>query len=288
MSNHIRTGIEEPDRKMLELYYPEIAEITRTKQITELEKWFEIALPGNRDLNHQPGQFVQVSLFGFGEAPISVTSSPTKRGVFELCVRKVGTLTTAMHKLKPGDRIGIRGPFGHGFDLQKMEGKDILIIGGGIGIVPLRSLINTVIDRRSDFGRFIILYGAKTPGELLFKDELKSWREDPTIEYHVTVDQGTPDWDGNVGVITTLIPRLDLNLGNTIAAVVGPPIMYKFVLMALKSKRLPDENIYLSLERRMKCGVGKCGHCQINHSYVCQDGPVYHYPVIKQLPEAIQ
>ena len=228
-----------------------------------------------------------MSLFGAGEAPISVTSSPTKKGSFELCVREVGMLTKIFHNLKVGSTIGIRGPYGKGFDVESYKGKDILIIGGGIGIVPLRSLINYVIDNRKDYGRLIILYGAKTPNEFLYPDDLKLWEKSDDIEYHVTVDQGTPEWKGNTGVITTLIPGLDLDLPNTITAVVGPPIMYKFVLMSLKTKRIPDENIYLSLERRMKCGVGKCGHCQINHSYVCQDGPVYHYPELKHLQEAI-
>ncbi|MBC8479508.1 MAG: oxidoreductase, partial [FCB group bacterium] len=138
-----------------------------------------------------------------------------------------------------------------------------------------------------DYGRLIIAYGAKSPEELLFAKELEMWEKDPSIEYHVTVDRGNDQWKGNVGVITMLFPKLDLDLKNTIAAVTGPPIMYKFVLLALRTKGLPEENIYMSLERRMKCGVGKCGHCQINHSYVCQDGPVYHYPDLKKIKEAI-
>ncbi len=275
------------DIKTQELYSPDISEIIAIKRFTEKEKWFEIRLPEGRSLGHQPGQFVQVSLFGAGEAPISVTSSPTKEGSFELCVREVGMLTKIFHNLKVGSTIGIRGPYGKGFDVESFKGKDILIIGGGIGIVPLRSLINYVIDNRKDYGRLIILYGAKTPDELLYPDDLKLWDKSNDIEYHITVDQGTPEWKGNTGVITTLIPGLDLDLPNTITAVVGPPIMYKFVLMSLKTKRIPDKNIYLSLERRMKCGVGKCGHCQINHSYICQDGPVYHYPELKHLQEAI-
>ncbi len=275
------------DQNPMELYYPEIAEITKVNQFTELEKWYEITLPNGRDLGHQPGQFVQVSLFGVGEAPISITSSPTKKSAFELCVRNVGMLTDKLHLLDVGSNLGIRGPFGKGFNIDAFRGKDVLIVGGGIGIVPLRSLINYIIDNRQEFGRLIICYGAKSPKELLFADELKLWESDPEIEYHVTVDNIIPEWKGHVGVITTLFPNIELDLENTIAAVVGPPIMYKFVLMALKTKQLPDENIYLSLERRMKCGVGKCGHCQINQSYVCQEGPVYHYPDIKNLPEAI-
>jgi sulfite reductase subunit B len=273
--------------KYKDLYSPELAEITAIRQFTDKEKWFDLKLLSGKPLGHQPGQFVQVSLFGAGVAPISVTSSPTNKDSFELCVREVGMLTKLIHKLEVGSTVGIGGPYGQGFDVEKFYGKDILIIGGGIGIVPLRSLINYIIDNRKDFGRLIILYGAKSPEELLYPDELDIWESDNTIEYHVTVDKGTPDWKGNTGVITTLIPPLDLELNNTIAAVVGPPIMYKFVLMTLKTKRIPDENIYISFERRMKCGVGKCGHCQINHTYVCQEGPVYHYPDVKNLQEAV-
>ncbi len=270
-----------------QLYYPEMASITKVEQFTEKEKWFEIEMPGGRPLGHMPGQFVQVSLFGVGEAPISITSSPTRTDKFELCVRRVGMLTEKLHQLETGAKIGIRGPYGKGFEVEAFKGKDILVIGGGIGIVPLRSLINYVIDNRKDYGRLIILYGAKDTSEFLYPDELKEWSKSSDIEYYATVDHGSPDWNGNVGVITTLIPALDLDLENTITAVVGPPVMYKFVLMALKTKRIPEINIYMSLERRMKCGVGKCGHCQINYSYVCQEGPVYHYPVLKMLQEAI-
>ncbi len=277
----------EKTEELLDLYVPTIAEIKAVKQMTALERWFEIELPGGKDLGHEPGQFVKVSLFGIGEAPISVTSSPTKKGRFELCVRNVGILTNVLTSYDAGRKIGIRGPYGNGFDINAFKGKDVLIVGGGIGIVPLRSLINYIIDNRNDFGRLLILYGAKTPDDLLYKDELEQWEASQDIEYHVTVDQGNAAWNGNTGVITTLIPQLDLDLENTMTAVVGPPIMYKFVLMALRSKQIPEKNIYLSMERRMKCGVGKCGHCQINHSYVCQDGPVYHYPEIIDLPEAI-
>jgi len=269
------------------LYKPQISEIIEAKMLTDLEKFFRIRLPEGKELGHTPGQFVQVSLFGVGEAPISVCSSPTQKGYFELTIRKVGMLTEKLHELEAGDKVGIRGPYGRGFDVEGFKGKDILIIGGGIGIVPLRSLINYIIDNRNDYGRLIILYGAKSPSELLYQDELKMWEERKDIEYHVTVDRADENWNGNVGVITTLIPPLELDLDNTIAAVVGPPVMYKFVVLALKGKRFPEKNIYMSLERRMKCGVGKCGHCQINNLYVCQDGPVFNYLEIKGLEEAI-
>ncbi len=270
-----------------DLYLPVMAEITDVRSMTPLEKLFEIRLPGGAELGHRPGQFVEVSLFGVGEAPISVSSSPTKKGAFELGIRKVGMLTEMIHRMQPGERIGIRGPFGSGFDMSKFKGKDVLVVAGGIGLVPLRSLINYVLDNRGDFGRLIICYGSKCDTDLLFEQERRRWESDPRVEFHLTVDRGSPGWQGRTGVITTLIPGLDLDLPNTLACVCGPPVMYRFVLLALKSKRLPEENIYMSLERRMKCGVGKCGHCQINGSYVCQDGPVYHYPDIKALREAL-
>lgn len=270
-----------------ELYLPTMSKIVRVEQLTATEKRFVIELPNGESLHHKPGQFVEVSIFGFGEAPISICSSPTREPQFELTVRKTGRLTDKMHLLNENNMIGIRGPFGNGFDIEVFKGKDVLFVCGGIGLAPLKSLIDYTIDKRSDFGRLIILYGAKDPNEILFKEDIKKWQEMDDVEFHITVDNPDDNWKGKVGVITTLIPSLDLDVENTIATIVGPPIMYKYVIMSLKSKRLPDENIYMSLERRMKCGVGKCGHCQINHSYVCQDGPVYHYPQAKELEEAI-
>ncbi len=271
------------------IYLPVVSDLVRVEKLTELETFFEVKLPGGRDLNHEPGQFVEVSIFGVGEAPISVSSSPLKKGSFEMVVRRVGNVTNAMHKLKAGDKIGIRGPFGHGFNLDEFKGRDVVIVAGGIGLVPLRSLINTILDpsQRKDYGRLIILYGAKTENEFLFRDELKMWEEREDVELKITVDRKTPNWNGHVGVITTLIPDVKLNLKNTVVAVCGPPVMYKFVILSLQAKGLKDNQIYVSLERKMKCGVGKCGHCQINNIYVCQEGPVFNYEKIKDLKEAI-
>lgn len=270
-----------------DLYYPDMCEILESKQLTEQEKWYKVQLPGGRDLGHDPGQFVTVSVFGVGESAISVSSSPTQKGSFEMCIRQVGLVTNKLKNYEAGDKLGIRGPFGKGYPVEEMKGKDIVIVAGGIGLVPLRSMINYVLDNRDDFGRLIILYGAKSPDELLYRDELEEWTSRDDVEYHVTVDRGNDDWKGNVGVITTLIPPLDLDLKNTVVAITGPPVMYKFVIMSLKSKQVPDENIYVSLERRMKCGVGKCGHCQINDTYCCLEGPVFNYAEIKSLEEAL-
>ncbi len=276
------------ENKAHDLYYPLISTIVNVERLTETEKRFSIQLPEGRTLGHKPGQFVEVSLFGFGEAPISVCSSPTRdHPYFELTVRKTGRLTDHMHLLNSGSKIGIRGPFGNGFNVQDFEGKDVLFVAGGIGLAPLKSMIDYTMDHRDRFNRVIIVYGTKNPAEILFKREVESWEMRKDVEFYMTVDRADESWKGNVGVITTLIPPIDLNVEQTVAAVVGPPVMYKFVAMALKAKRIPDKNIYMSLERRMKCGVGKCGHCQINNSYVCQDGPVYNYIRVKELEEAI-
>jgi len=276
------------EMQTMDLYSPAMATILRVDELTATEKRFEIQLPDKMNLGHKPGQFVEVSLFGFGEAPISICSSPTNNKTsFELTVRRTGRLTDKMHLLTDGSAIGIRGPFGNGFDITKFNGKDVLFVAGGIGLAPLKSLIDYTVDRRSDFNRVIIVYGTKEPSEILFPEDIKNWQQRNDVEFYMTVDKADENWKGNVGVITTLLPPIDLDVENTVAAVVGPPVMYKFVVMSLKGKRLPDENIYMSLERRMKCGVGKCGHCQINSSYVCQDGPVYNYPRVKELEEAI-
>jgi NAD(P)H-flavin reductase len=270
------------------LFIPELARITKIRPMTSLEKVFTIELPTGRSLNHRPGQFVEVSVFGVGEAPISISSSPSRsNGIFELCVRNAGDVTGALHNLQPGERIGVRGPFGHGFPIEKFRGKDLLFAPGGLGLAPLRSLINQVLDDRAHFGRVIILYGARTPSELLFKDELEAWGRRADAELLLTVDRGDDTWSGNVGVITTLFKNISIYPRNTVAVTCGPPVMYRFVLMELLGKGISEGNIYLSMERRMKCGVGKCGHCQINNVYACQSGPVFSYKEIKGLEEAL-
>jgi len=229
-----------------ELYHPVISTIKNVEKLTELEKRFEIALPDNRVLGHKPGQFVEVSIFGYGEAPISICSSPLKVPTFELTVRKVGKFTDKMHCLDAGSAIGIRGPFGNGFDVTSFQGKDILFVCAGIGIAPLKSLIDYSLGKRNDFRRIVILYGTRNPSQILFKEDIELWQYMDDVEFHMTVDRADDTWKWHTGVITTLIPPLTLDAENTIAAVVGPPVMYKFAIMSLKSKRIPDENIYLA------------------------------------------
>lgn len=261
--------------------------ILRTKEITDLEKLFEIVLPEGENLNHEPGQFVMVSLLGVGEAPFSVSSSPTKLGSFELVVRNVGKLTNAFNKLKAGDEVGIRGPFGKGFPVHILDGSDLLFVAGGIGIVPLHSLINYAIDNRRDFGKVNILLGCNRPEDMLFSDELDEWTKRLDVNFECTVDRADSGWKGNIGLITSLIPGVNLVPERTFAFVVGPPIMYKFVIAKLLEKEIPERQILISLERHMKCGLGKCGHCQINGIYCCQEGPVFSYDKIKNIRESI-
>jgi len=279
----IQTGSSEPTS----IYLPSPAEIIRAEQLTKMEKLFEIRLKNGRDLGHQPGQFVEVSLFGIGEAPISISSSPTQKGSFELAVRAVGNVTKALHSLSSGASLGIRGPFGKGFPVEELKGKDILFVAGGIGLVPLRSLINYVLDNRPAYGRVLVLFGAKTPAEQLFLEELARWRTSKEMEYLETVDRSDGQWQGNVGVITTLFRKISIDPEKTVAVIVGPPIMYRFAILEAQAKGIPDDQLIVSLERRMKCGVGKCGHCQINNLYVCQEGPVFNYAKIKDVKEAI-
>ncbi|MEA1977841.1 MAG: FAD/NAD(P)-binding protein [Chloroflexota bacterium] len=270
------------------IYQPIMLSILEITPMTETDKVFTIESPHLISLDHKPGQFVQVSVLGVGEAPISISSSPSRsKNSFEICVRRVGALTNALHVLNPGDVVGIRGPFGRGYPIERFRGKDILFAPGGLGLAPLRSVINEVLDDRSNYGRIIILYGDRAPAEILFKDELQEWEERDDVELHITVDQADEKWKGNVGVITTLFSEIQVSPRNTVAITCGPPVMYRFVLMELLGMGIPEGNIWLSLERRMKCGVGKCGHCQMDHIYVCQDGPAFSYAEIRHLEEAL-
>lgn len=271
-----------------EMFVPKMAKINRIETFTEKEKFFELSFLDGSDLNHKPGQFVEVSIFGVGEAPISISSPPTKKGAFDLCIRNAGMVTNKIHQLKVGDMVGIRGPFGVGFDIKKFEGKDILFVAGGLGYAPLRSFMNYVVEKKKDFKTVHILYGTREPKDILYKEEVAALEKNKDIDFHVTVDRFAEGWTKNVGVITTLFPKVKISdPQNTLVAICGPPIMYKFAVMEVLAKKIPAENIYMSLERRMKCGVGKCGHCQINSIYVCCEGPVFNYAKVCDYKEAI-
>lgn len=238
-----------------------------------------------KSFNYKPGQFVQVSLLGVGEAPISITSSPSQKGFLEFTIRAIGKLTRAMHKLKVGDRIYIRGPYGNSFPFEEVKGKDLYFIAGGIGLPPLRSVIKSVFERRRAFGRIKILYGAKTPEEFCFKEELGTWNKMDDTEVLLTVDEPDERWKGNEGVVTTLWDKTDMTTSSGVAYVCGPPIMIRFVVERLIRSGFKDENIFITLERYMKCGIGKCGHCNIGEKFVCVDGPVFTYSQLRKFPD---
>ena len=270
-----------------DIYLPRQATVKKARMMNATELYLHIAMDGER-LEYKPGLFVEVSMAGFGEAPITISSSPTMKDGFELVVRRTGNVTNAIHKLKAGDKIGIRGPLGNGaYPVDEAKGKDLLFICGGIGLVPQRSFIKYVLDNRGDYGELTVLLGTKCRSQRFFHSEIAAWKHRDDMEFLETVDVADDCWRGNVGVVTTLIPKMRSGLSKSMVFVCGPPIMYRFVLMALMEAMVANENIYLNMERRMKCGVGKCGHCQINDKYVCMDGPVFCFSQLKSMPEAI-
>ncbi len=267
-------------------YVPRMARITEAAQMTETERFFRLKMEGE-PLRYEPGQFVGVTVFGVGEAPISICSSPTQGEEFELTVRTIGMVTSKLMACKAGDRVGIRGPFGNRFDYEAMKGQDLLVVGAGLGLAPTRSLIRYALDKRRDFGKVIILIGAREPKWLLFRSEIEAWTKRSDVQTLVTVDRADKDWKGKVGVVTRLFSELELDPAQTWAVVVGPPIMFKFTVLEALAEGIPEHRIICSLERHMKCGVGKCGHCQIRGVYVCREGPVFTYEQVKKLREGI-
>jgi NAD(P)H-flavin reductase len=267
-------------------YIPVMAKIIEVRDMTEREKYYKVEL--DRPLGHRPGQFVMVSVLGIGEAPISISCGPCEDCFLEMVIRKAGRLTQVLHSLDAGDSIGIRGPFGSGFNLGDFYGKDILFVAGGLGLAPLRSLIDPVMAEKERFGHVTLISGCRTPAEELYRSLTSQWSRMDGVDVIRLVDQtANLRWDGEVGLVTAPIPALELNPDHTVVALCGPPVMYKFVMMALETKKIPHDQIFVDLERRMKCGVGKCGHCQINASYCCQDGPVFRYSETHTLQEAL-
>lgn len=269
------------------IYVPKPATVNKARMMNGTELYMHLSMD-DAPLEYKPGQFVQVSIPGVGEAPISISSSPTQKGGFELVVRKIGNVSKAIHALEKGDKVGIRGPYGKGvYPIEESKGENLIFICGGIGLVPQRSFIDYVLDNREDYGDVTILLGTKCSSQRFFHSEIESWLKRDDVHFIETVDEAEDCWQGNVGVVTTLIPKVESEVASAKIFICGPPIMYKFVLMSLEEDGVPHENIYLNLERKMNCGVGKCGHCQINEYYVCMDGPVFKYSDLKVAPEAI-
>ncbi len=270
------------------IYLPEVAILKEKKKMTDVDSFFVFELK-DRSLGHLPGQFAEISIPGIGEAPISISSPPSDDNTFEMVIRNIGTVTNAIHNLEPGDNVGIRGPLGTSFPMNNLKGENLLFVTGGIGLVPARSAIKYALEHREDYKDITIMFGCKDPSQRLFTDEIEEWKKRDDVNFIETVDTCNPgEWDGNIGVITTLFSKVpNIDPKNTYAIIVGPPIMYKFVIMSLHDLDFSDKRIIVSLERRMKCGVGKCGHCQMDNIYVCQDGAVFYYDDIKHLKEAI-
>ncbi|MBN1796173.1 MAG: FAD/NAD(P)-binding protein [Sedimentisphaerales bacterium] len=270
-----------------DIYLPQIATVQKVRLMNDTEMYVRFTMDDG-GFDYTPGQFVEVSIAGIGEAPLTIASSPTQKDGIELVVRRIGNVTKAIHNLRAGDKIGIRGPLGKGtYPVEHSKGKDLIFICGGIGLVPQRSFINYVLDNRTDYGNVTVLLGTKCYPQRFFQSELQQLEARDDVHYLETVDEAHDCWNGNVGVVTTLIPKIESELASSEIFICGPPIMYKFVLMALAEDSVPRDQIYLNLERKMKCGVGLCGHCQINKYYVCIDGPVFKYSDLGVAPEAI-
>jgi NAD(P)H-flavin reductase len=254
---------------------------------TETDDTFTVDLSpanGHDTVRFAPGQFNMVYVPGAGEIPISISGDPAIQGRILHTIRVVGSVTRAMRQLSAGDVMGVRGPFGVGWPTEEAaDGKDVVIVAGGIGLAPLRPAIYRVLAERHRYGKIVVLYGTRTPADLLYRRELELWRARLDLEVLVTVDRAGERWHGNVGVVTALIPKAPFDPARTIAMICGPELMMRFTAMKLEERGVPADRIYVSLERNMKCGVGLCGHCQCGSTFICKDGPVYRYGRVKHL-----
>jgi NAD(P)H-flavin reductase len=269
---------------------PMTPEAVKVKKIFwETEDVFTIELvydsDEKREFSYKPGQFNMLYAFGVGESAISISSDSSKKNSLLHTIHKVGYVTNVLSKLKKGDIIGLRGPFGSSWPLEEAKGKDICIIVGGIGLAPLRPSIYHILKHRKQYGKFVLLYGARTPRDILYPVELESWRKKYDIQIEVTVDRADSTWRGHVGVVTTLLNYVELNPEKTMAMVCGPEIMMKYAVDELIKQGVTENEIFVSLERNMKCALGFCGHCQYGPSFVCKDGPVFSFSKVTDIFE---
>jgi NAD(P)H-flavin reductase len=273
-------------------FTPHPARIVRTYPLTSNVRFFQVRFVNMEEalsFQYKPGQFAMLSILGVGEAPFCISSTPSRPGLLEFCIQQKGTVTNALFELKENSLIGLRGPYGNGFPVEEMRGKDILIVVGGLGVAPLRSVLLYCLDNRDQFGQVSVLHGAKRPSEMIFREEYFSLKKRSDLECHLAVDaDDTGKWPERIGVVTTLFPYLQkVDSATTYALVCGPPVMYKFVIRELVKLNIPKNQILMTLERRMKCGVGKCGHCAIDYIYTCLDGPVFTYWDVLHMRELI-
>ncbi len=271
-----------------DLYLPRAAEIKQIIEENSQIKTFVLSFCDNafhESFSYEPGQFMMVSVPHCGEAPISFSSTPVQRGTLELSVRRAGKLTGAMHTMKVGDVVGLRGPYGRPFDLDYFAGKELLFVAGGIGLAPLRSVINTCISSERKAASITILYGSRVPSDIAFGADLKKWQETENVSCLLTVDQAETGWDGHVGLVTTLLDQCTSASEKTVSLLCGPPMMIDAVIADLSQRGFVDENIITTMERHMKCGVGVCRHCHMSDKLVCKDGPVFNLAELKDLGE---
>lgn len=272
------------------LYLPEMATINEVIEETANIMTFRVILnnpDAMENFSFEPGQVGQLSSFGTGEATFVINSPPTRKEYLQFSVMRAGEVTSKLHSLKPGDQVGVRAPLGNYFPYEDMKGKDILFIGGGIGMAPLRTLLLYMLDNRKDYGKITLLYGARSPVDMAFNYEVSSWLERDDLETHLTIDAEFEGWPHTVGLIPNVLLDIAPSPENCVAVTCGPPIMIKFTLQALEKLGFTDEQIVTTLEKRMKCGVGLCGRCNIGTSYVCMDGPVFTYAQLKELPNEL-
>ena len=273
-------------------YLPAPARILRITELVPDTRLFELRFEDPSlaaAFSFRPGQFIELSVLGVGEAPFSLPSSPTRRGTFDLVIRRAGVLTDFLFdRVNEGETVGIRGPLGNGFPVDDIAGHDVVLVAGGLGMVPLRGLLQYLVDARDRFGRVVLVYGSRSPDRVLFRDELELLARRGDAEIQLTVDDTDElPWDGRCGVVTDLLDDVALDPSRTFAVACGPPVFYKFVLNKLIALGFGKDRVYLSLERRMECGVGKCGHCAVGYTFTCLHGPVFSYWDAVNLPELI-
>lgn len=262
-------------------YEPIAAKITEVIEETPMIKTFKLKL--EEDLEFASGQFVQLTVPGVGECPFTPSSKPGKGRNIDITVMKAGTVTEVLHRKKTGNMLAVRGPYGKGFPLEELRNRELLIIGGGCGLAPLRTLIYEIMENKNYYPRVVFLYGCKTSVDVLYKDSFSDWNKD--MEMYRTVDNDSEDWKEDVGVVTTLLKKVKIDKEKCAAVTVGPPIMMKFATMELEKMGISDDRIYVSLEKNMTCGFGKCRHCITGHYYICKDGPVFKYRDVRNIPD---
>ena len=266
------------------LYQPVSAEIAEIIDESPTIKSFVVVPDG--EFPFDTGQFVELALPGEGEAPFTPSSSPAVTEKMEITIMKAGRITGLLHECGKGQPVGLRGPYGNGYPVDEFAGKHVYIVGGGVGLAPIRSLFLTLVDRIGDFKSVVCRFGARTPEDFIYKNTLfGAWQKLDGVEIKLTVDQANGDWDGNVGVVTTILNRKDVDIENAVAVVCGPPIMMKYATVSLLDFGFAPSKIYLSMEKNMSCGVGKCGHCMLGKYYVCKDGPVFTLDQIDKYPD---